>query len=172
MFESSSASGRIRPDDTRVTRVALIGSPEACARLQVEVAEAFAIVGTFPDLASARAGAVDADAFLIANEVPGGSNHLRQGSGGPPMRIPAKAEDPVYADPVYADPAYLEPLTEREIEVLELLAEGLSNKGIGSRLGISDQTVKFHVASISGKLGTHTRTETVRRAVRRGLITL
>ena len=66
----------------------------------------------------------------------------------------------------------MEPLTEREIEVLELLAEGLSNKGIGARLGISDQTVKFHVASISGKLGTHTRTETVRRAVRSGLISL
>ena len=65
-----------------------------------------------------------------------------------------------------------EPLTVREVQVLELLAEGFSNKGIAARLGISDQTVKFHVASISGKLGARNRTDAVRRAVRRGLITL
>jgi DNA-binding NarL/FixJ family response regulator len=71
-------------------------------------------------------------------------------------------------------PSYepLEPLTPREIEVLELLAEGLPNKAIAERLHISDQTVKFHVASISGKLGAANRTDAVRRAVRRGLITL
>lgn len=65
-----------------------------------------------------------------------------------------------------------EPLTAREIQVLELLAEGLPNKRIAERLGISDQTVKFHVASISGKLGAANRTDAVRLAVRRGLITL
>jgi DNA-binding NarL/FixJ family response regulator len=65
-----------------------------------------------------------------------------------------------------------EPLTSREVQVLELLAEGLANKAIAARLGISDQTVKFHVASISSKLGAVNRTDAVRRAVRRGLITL
>jgi DNA-binding NarL/FixJ family response regulator len=65
-----------------------------------------------------------------------------------------------------------EPLTPREIQVLELLAEGLPNKAIAHRLGISDQTVKFHVASISGKLGATNRTDAVRRGVRRGLIAL
>jgi DNA-binding CsgD family transcriptional regulator len=70
------------------------------------------------------------------------------------------------------DDAFAEPLTPREIEVLELLAEGLPNKAIAERLEISDQTVKFHVASISGKLGAANRTDAVRRAVRRGLITL
>ena len=65
-----------------------------------------------------------------------------------------------------------EPLTARELEVLEQLAAGLSNKAIGARLGISDQTVKFHVASITGKLGVTTRTEAVRRALRLGLIAL
>lgn len=74
------------------------------------------------------------------------------------------AEDPE-APPVEA-------LTGREIEVLELLAEGLSNKAIAERLAISDQTVKFHVASIAGKLGAQNRTDAVRLAVRRGLITL
>src|SRR5437899_879157 len=68
------------------------------------------------------------------------------------------------------DEALVEPLTAREVEVLELLAEGLPNKAIAERLGISDQTVKFHVGSISGKLGAHNRTDAVRRAARRGLI--
>jgi DNA-binding NarL/FixJ family response regulator len=63
-------------------------------------------------------------------------------------------------------------LTVREVQVLELLAEGLPNKSIAARLGISDQTVKFHVASIAGKLGAANRTDAVRLAVRRGLITL
>ena len=63
-------------------------------------------------------------------------------------------------------------MTTREIEVLELVAEGLPNKTIAARLGISDQTVKFHVASIAGKLGAANRTDAVRRAVRRGLIAL
>ena len=70
------------------------------------------------------------------------------------------------------DRAFEEPLTAREVQVIELLAEGLPNKAIAARLGISDQTVKFHLASISGKLGAANRTDAVRRAVRRGLITL
>ena len=65
-----------------------------------------------------------------------------------------------------------ETLTPREIQVLELLAEGLPNKAIASRLGLSDQTVKSHVAAIAGKLGAANRTDAVRRAVRQGLITL
>jgi DNA-binding NarL/FixJ family response regulator len=63
-------------------------------------------------------------------------------------------------------------LTPRERQVLDLLAEGLPNKTIAARLGISDQTVKFHVASICGKLGAANRTEAVRRAIRRGLVSL
>jgi DNA-binding NarL/FixJ family response regulator len=70
-----------------------------------------------------------------------------------------------------ADPAP-EPLTPRERQVLELLAEGLSNKSIASRLAISDQTAKFHVASICGKLGASNRTEAVRIALRRGLLAI
>ena len=63
-----------------------------------------------------------------------------------------------------------EPLTARELDVLRLLAEGLPNKAIAVRLGISDQTVKFHVASIGGKLNARNRTDAVRLAIRRGLI--
>ena len=65
-----------------------------------------------------------------------------------------------------------EPLTPREIQVIELLVEGLSNKTIAARLGISDQTVKFHVAAICGKLGAANRTDAVRRAIRQGLVAI
>ncbi len=68
--------------------------------------------------------------------------------------------------------APIEALTVREREVLELLSEGLPNKTIASRLGVSEHTVKFHLSSIFGKLGVSTRTEAVRRAVRAGLINL
>ena len=70
------------------------------------------------------------------------------------------------------DQDIVEPLTSREIQVLELLAEGRSNKAIGQRLGISDQTVKFHVAAIAGKLGAVNRTDAVRRAIRRGIVSV
>jgi DNA-binding NarL/FixJ family response regulator len=63
-------------------------------------------------------------------------------------------------------------LTPRERELLEMLAEGLSNRTIAHRLGISTNTVKFHVASILDKLGVGSRTEAVTLGVRRGLIAL
>lgn len=66
----------------------------------------------------------------------------------------------------------VEELTPREHDVLQLLAEGLTNRTIAQRLSISEHTVKFHVMTILGKLGAHTRTEAVMRAVRRGLIAL
>ena len=70
------------------------------------------------------------------------------------------------------DDDFVEKLTARENEVLELLVEGESNKRIANLLGISEHTVKFHVASIFGKLGVNTRTEAVTLALRRGLILL
>ena len=70
------------------------------------------------------------------------------------------------------DPEFVESLTSRESDVLELLAEGLSNRRVAERLGISEHTVKFHVASIYGKLGASSRAELIRRAARRGLITI
>jgi len=66
----------------------------------------------------------------------------------------------------------LESLTRREREVLQMLAAGLANKEIAARLAISDHTVKFHVASILGKLGASTRTEAVSAGIRRGLVML
>jgi two-component system, NarL family, response regulator YdfI len=74
-------------------------------------------------------------------------------------------------DPAHEE-APTEPLTQRETEVLQLLAQGLANKQIAARLAISEHTVKFHVSSIYSKLNSANRTEAVRAGVRRGLITL
>lgn len=71
-----------------------------------------------------------------------------------------------------AEPAPSEDLTSRELQVLHLLAEGLSNKQIAQRLGVSEHTVKFHINALMGKLGAGSRTEAVVRATRSGLILL
>lgn len=71
-----------------------------------------------------------------------------------------------------ASPSKVDALTEREIEVLGMLAEGLGNKTIASRLGISEHTVKFHVSSVIAKLGASGRTEAVTIGIRQGLITI
>jgi DNA-binding NarL/FixJ family response regulator len=123
-------------------RVLLVGSPAERDTLRAQVGGSMDIAGEFASLAAARASEVDADAIVIAHA------------------------------PIDDGDAVDEPLTPREVQVVELLAEGLPNKAIASRLGISDQTVKFHLASIAGKLGAANRTDTVRRAVRRGLIAL
>jgi len=132
-------------------RIVLVGSPSDRARLRAGLDGSIDVVAEFASLAAARRSDVDADAIMIAGE-----HH------------PATASD----DQDEEDEGFEEPLTPREIQVLELLAEGLPNKAIAARLHISDQTVKFHVSSISGKLGAANRTDAVRRAVRRGLIDL
>jgi two-component system, NarL family, nitrate/nitrite response regulator NarL len=63
-----------------------------------------------------------------------------------------------------------EPLTPREMDVLEMLAEGMSNKAIAHGLSISEHTAKFHVNSILAKLRAGTRTEAVMRGIRLGLV--
>ena len=64
----------------------------------------------------------------------------------------------------------LQPLTPRELEVLDMLAQGLANKTIAWKLGISEHTVKFHIASIFDKLDVATRAEAVAAGMRNGLI--
>ena len=65
-----------------------------------------------------------------------------------------------------------EPLTHRESEVLNLLAQGLSNKEIAQQLSISDHTVKYHLASVFAKLGVSRRTEAVMLGIQRGIVLL
>jgi len=103
-------------------------------------------------------------------------------SDAPPAEIEA-AVQAIHAGLVVIAPQFVQepepptaempdPLSERELEVLDLVAEGLSNKLIAHRLNISEHTVKTHVASIFGKLGASTRTEAVSQAIRRGLVML
>ena len=137
-------------------RLLLVGPSAARERLRAELEHtSFSVAGEFTALAEARASGVEADAILIS--APAGR---------------AFTARPTNDDADGPDTAFAEPLTRREIEVLELLAEGLPNKSIAARLRISDQTVKFHVASICGKLGAANRTQAVRLAVGRGLIAL
>src|SRR5262245_46252331 len=102
-------------------------------------------------------------AFEVVGEFPTVGTARASGLHADALVLPAQASDRASVP---------EPLTPREIEVLEQLVEGLSNKTIAARLGISDQTVKFHVAAICGKLGAANRTDAVRRAIRRGLVTV
>jgi two-component system, NarL family, response regulator YdfI len=86
---------------------------------------------------------------------------------------PATAESlaAVYGDvPLEVEEELSEEITSRETDVLRMLAEGLVNKDIAARLGISEHTVKFHISSILDKLGASTRTEAVTLGIRRGLI--
>src|ERR1700740_2013862 len=103
-------------------RILIVGAPGERERLMSRLAPgAFDILAEFPTLGAARSSTLNADGILVAM---------------PETPVPHPLP---------------EPLTPREIEVLEQLVEGRSNKAIAGRLGISDQTVKFHVAAICGK---------------------
>ncbi len=79
---------------------------------------------------------------------------------------------PSLAAPARGVAPLLEQLTEREMDVLHRMAEGMPNKLIARDLGISEHTVKYHVNAILGKLGAQSRTDAVVRATRVGLILL
>jgi two-component system, NarL family, nitrate/nitrite response regulator NarL len=106
----------------------------------------------------------DADADLIASAAVAVAHGLL-------VFDRAYAPGAYLARPLQA-PVPIEELTPRESDILQLLAEGMSNKGIAQRLGISEHTVKFHLNAILGKLDAHTRTEAVTRAARLGWIVL
>ena len=76
------------------------------------------------------------------------------------------------SEPLNENREYRGELTEREIQILRKLAEGLGNKQIASSLGISEHTVKFHISSILDKLGASSRTEAVTIGIRMGLVLL
>ena len=166
-------------------RVVIVGSAGEREGLRIRLDPSIEVVGEFGTLSAARAAAVDADAIVLAarrgdtpeeGDFPDGEPKgvARQDREGDPTRVALQDRegDPKRVALQDALQEYVEPLTPREQQVLELLAEGLPNKAIAARLGISDQTVKFHVASISAKLGATNRTEAVRLALRRGLLTL
>ena len=123
-------------------RVILIGPVLQRQRLRRVLPEGVEVVGEASNLSVARTLGLDADGYLMA-----------------------AADD-------RDEPPLVEPLTARELEVLTLLADGLPNKQIARDLGVSDETIKFHLASIFGKLGASNRTDAVRQALRRGLVPL
>jgi DNA-binding NarL/FixJ family response regulator len=143
-------------------RIVLVGEPGERARLRAALAgAAVEIVGEAATLAEARDQ--EADALVLTEQTVASSQRrerVERAAAGARGWGSAHTLDDV------------DPLTPREIQVLALLGEGLPNKAIAARLEISDQTVKFHVSSICGKLGAANRTEAVRLGVRRGLITL
>ena len=141
-------------------KIVLVGPREERTRLRASLNGSIRVVGEFPTLAAARDSGIDADGILM---------ELADDTGDLTADDVAGVDERTHS---LEEAAFQEPLTAREIQVLELLAEGLANKAIAARLGISDQTVKFHIASISGKLGAANRTDALRRAVRRGLISL
>ena len=71
-----------------------------------------------------------------------------------------------------SEESLVEPLTAREMEVIQLMAQGLANKQIALALGISEHTVKFHLSSLYAKLNSTSRTEAVKRGIELGLISL
>ena len=123
-------------------RVVLVGPPSRRQRLRAELPDVIDVVAEATTLSAARRSGSTADAYLVA------------------------------AASVADDDPLVEPLTPRELQVLGLVADGLPNKAIAGALGISDETVKFHLGSIFGKLGASNRTDAVRMALRRGLVPL
>ena len=133
-------------------RIVLVGPQSDRDRLRPELVNA-----GFDIVAEASARPSPADGFPAADAIveatPNGYS--------PALRSRAAPDDVVP-----------EALTSRELEVLAHVAQGMSNKAIADALGISDQTVKFHVAAIIAKLGASNRTDAVRRAIRRGLVVI
>ncbi len=125
------------------------------------------------------------DSHAAATRAAGARGLLLRDAGGDTLRaaLAGIAQGLVVLDPALAGavpehrppgqtPAPAADLTPRELQVLRLLAEGLPNKAIATRLAISEHTVKFHVNAILGKLGAQSRTEAVARATRLGLVLL
>lgn len=123
--------------------------------------------GYFPDFGGRVWGVLSLEA--VPEELEAAINALAAGLVvGLPTIINPRLRDV----PVSLDENLIDPLTDREMEVLQLLAKGRSNKEIALALDISTHTVKFHISGIYTKLGAANRTEAVRLGFHQGLIVL
>ena len=123
-------------------RVVLVGPASGRNRARLQLPEGVTVVAEVRTLSEGRLSAQSTGAFIL-------------------VAPSTSTEEP-----------FVESLTPREAQVLELVADGLSNKAIAGILGVSDETIKFHLGSILGKLGASNRTDAVRIAVQQGLVTL
>jgi NarL family two-component system response regulator YdfI len=135
--------------------VALVDNPDPAWTAQALRYGVKSILPRDADAEQIRAAILAAHLGLVLLSVE--ASHSLAGSVRPPLQPP---DIP------------LEQLTPRELEVLGMLSEGLGNRQIADRLGVSDHTIKFHISSILDKLGASTRTEAVTAGLRMGLILL
>jgi len=171
-------------------RVAAEASPEESPGARLASGAAAVLWDLGVDGGAEGLSAVDPPLVVLAATAADGADALRAGARSILLRgaaadavagaLVAAARGLSVLDPELAG-AWLRPpgpaaagegLTPREREVLALLAEGLGNKGIAARLGVSDHTAKFHVNAILGKLGVDSRAEAIVHAARLGLVTL
>ena len=170
--EALTLAGRLRPDvvllDLELTG---LGGLAAIPRLTDASPESRVLVFTAYDTDEHVFGAIRAGAkgYLLKGaptaEIARGIRAVHGGGSHLEPRVAAK----VLAE-MSAPRRGTDLLSEREREVLRLVAEGLSNKEIGRRLAISERTARFHVTSILNKLGASTRAQAVALATQRGLL--
>jgi DNA-binding NarL/FixJ family response regulator len=169
---------QLRPDVVLMDiRMPVLNGVEATRRLLAKHPDARVIIlTTFDDDANVfeglRAGALG----YLLKDVSGAelANAVRTVAAGGALIEPSVARR-VFAEfarlAPAAQPAQLdEPLSERELDVLKLVAEGMSNKEIGLKLGLAEGTVKNYVTNVLGKIGARDRTQAALRAREMGLI--
>jgi LuxR family maltose regulon positive regulatory protein len=136
------------------------------------LAEPEGYVRTFLDEGEPARMLIDESRLAIAKRAPGNSRLLayvkRLLSDFSGERL-ALTPDPI-SDQQAVISALVDPLSERELEILDLIASGLSNKEIADILVISVSTVKSHINNLYGKLGTHSRTQAIAIARNMGML--
>jgi DNA-binding NarL/FixJ family response regulator len=153
----------------------VMGGIEAIGRLRAELpdTEIIAITSVLEDeavIGAVRAGAIgyllkDTDADALCRAIKAAAQGQVQLAPEAAARLMREVRAP---EPKSAQPA--ETLTERETDVLKLVAQGRANKEIAAELGIGEKTVKTHVSNLLGKLGVQSRTQAALYAARVGLV--